>query len=221
MLVVVASACLICFAHSENRAAEIAGWGTVINPDGDCTIREAAGKVAIEIPSTKHDMWYGGKNEKTRFNAPRVLREVKGNFVATVRVTADWETGLSEGGYNGAGLLVWDSERQYLRMERNRFANPAAGTHQLTYTTPLYDLDNKRRFYNSTRDEFFEGRSTWLRIERFGGTFITSISRDGKWKRTGVVATDFRNTVLLGIHAVSSTPSAFNIEYEQFEVKSR
>lgn len=203
---------ICCSAHGQ----EIAGWGMVINPDGDCTIEASGGHVQFTLPESKHDLWYGGKNPSTRFNSPRVLQPVTGNFEATVRVTAYWDRGIVDGGYNGAGLVVWDSEKQYLRLERNRMRNSSGA---YTYTTPLYDQNNRRVFLGYTDREFFKGHSTWLRIERRGKSVITSISHDGKeWIKTGHVSTEFPETVKVGVHATNSTGKGFAVRYDQFSL---
>src|SRR6476620_2812564 len=82
----------------------LGGWGTPINPDGDCTIRAEDGKITIGVPPGMHDLWYGRQEAARRFDAPRVLREVEGDGVAQVRVTADWRLG-GRPTFNGAGLL--------------------------------------------------------------------------------------------------------------------
>jgi uncharacterized protein (TIGR03067 family) len=207
-------------AARGGNAAEIPDWGTVIDPDGDCTIRQADGKLTIQLPATPHDLWYGEKNEKTRFNAPRVLREIEGDFIATVKVTADWNEIPASGGYHGAGLLVWDSEKQYLRLERNRFINPKAGSHFLTFTSALYDLNNRRPFFRSSREEFFQGRSTWLKLGRSGDLVWTSISHDGhNWIETGQFPTEFPKRVQLGVEAVNGVAREFLVEFESFTVR--
>ncbi len=201
----------------ECWSAEITGWGTVIDPDGDCDVKESDGSVIVKLPAGKHDLWYGSK-ETINFNSPRVLQQIDGNFVATVRVTAYWDRGIADGGgYNGAGLVVWESEEQYLRLERNRF-DFGRGTY--TYTSPLYDQNSRRVFYSSTRDEFFKGNTTWLRIIRNGSNFATNISHDGKkWITTGVVNTEFPNAVRVGIHAINLTESSFAVRFDKFSIE--
>ena len=218
-LVQVTAAVAILSICNEIGAVEIAGWGTVINPDGDCKIESSAGSVTFRLPEGKHDLWYGGNNPETRFNSPRVLRRVEGDFVAIVRVTAFWDRGIVDGGYNGAGLVVWDSEKQYLRHERNRMNN-GRGTY--TYISPLYDQNDRRVYYNATQDEFFKGNSTWLRITRRASLFRTEISHDGqKWIRTGVVSTEFPTSVGVGIHSTNSTGKAFAVRFDKFSVKKQ
>ena len=203
-------------------AEEIPGWGTVVNPDGDCDIDPGDGSVTIWLPERKHDLWYGGRDPSTRFNSPRILQTVEGNFIATVRVTARWKANIADGGYNGAGLLVWDSEDQYLRHERNRMGGPATGPEGVSYITPLYDQKGRRVFLNWTSDDFFEGNSTWLQIERRNQTFITQVSQDGEnWTMTGYVSTEFPQKVQVGVHAVSGTGKRFGILYDKFSITKR
>src|SRR5262245_57498798 len=125
----------------EKKPTEIKGWGTVIDPDGDCSITEDKGKVTIKVPGSHHDLYV------RKLNAPRVLREVEGDFVAQVKVTADWKPGarlpkVSTVPYNGAGLLVWDSEKHFVRWERSVMIH---GTPDMpryrSYTTPLENKD--------------------------------------------------------------------------------
>src|SRR3989304_1746268 len=141
LIVLLTAALCAAGVATSGSAEEIEGWGTIINPDGDCTIRSSSGKVTFEIPAGVHNIWFGRPDETKRFNAPRVMREIEGDFIAQVQGTADWNPDVptSEYYYNGAGLLVWDSEKQYLRMERNTFQRqtPPTGIHYITI--PMYD----------------------------------------------------------------------------------
>src|SRR6185369_8187758 len=73
----------------ENSPQRIRGWGDVVDPDGDCTIRFRQGKLSITVPGTPHDL--SPLYEKK--NAPRVLREVTGDFSVRVKVSGDFEPG--------------------------------------------------------------------------------------------------------------------------------
>jgi uncharacterized protein (TIGR03067 family) len=197
-------------------------WGTVINPDGDCTISQANDKVTMSIPAGVHNIWYGRPNERQRFNAPRVLQEIEGDFVAQVKVTADWNPDIpaSEYYYNGAGLLVWDSEEQYVRMERNTYQRNTPPTGIFCYTNALYDR-NERRIYPETtaRNDFYKGRSTWLRIDRAGDKLTTAISHDGMlWSDTAILMTEFPEKVLVGIHVNVTSPRDFVVEFAEFNI---
>jgi S1-C subfamily serine protease len=73
----------------ERSGTDLAGWGTVIDPDKDCKITPNDKRLTIEIPGKLHELDYDGGLT----NAPRVMREVEGDFVATVKVTGDFKLG--------------------------------------------------------------------------------------------------------------------------------
>lgn len=205
---------------------EIESWGTPIDPDGDCEIRAGDDKVTITVPGTKHDISMDGKDPATRFNAPRVVKTVAGDFTAVVKVTSDWTLGKAlPNGQNAfaAGLLVFDSERQYLRHERILFRHRRLGTIN-TFVPVIYDRDNARVSRVEVVDpDFFKGRSTWLKLERYGTLFKSSISHDGEnWIRThGVDGAKFPEEVHVGIHAINASASEFEVEFEEFHITQR
>jgi|GEM_PF-5361575 len=103
---------------------QIPGWGTVQDQDQDSRIAGTSDGLTITVPAGRHDLWFGGTDERTRFNAPQVLQEWQGDFVAVVQVASDLNNLTQAGTYQAAGLLVWDSEYEYLRFERNRSKTP-------------------------------------------------------------------------------------------------
>lgn len=209
----------------EPKPQEIAGWGTVVDPDGDCTLIEAKGALSVKVPGTLHDLYPLQKNRKARANAPRVVREVTGDFTAAVKVSADWKPGGKLPGstsypFNGAGLVVYASDGDFVRLERNLWVGP---TGPVSYTAPIHYaggvLANKP---GSTRDEFFKGRSTWLKVERAGQTLTTWVSHDGKeWTETAGLATAFPEAVRVGVVAVNSSDAAFAVTFEGLTVAGK
>src|SRR4051812_31099083 len=57
-------------------------WDPPTDPDGDCTFQRVEGKLTITLPGSDHDLGI----ERGRMNAPRLLRDVEGDFVVQVRV---------------------------------------------------------------------------------------------------------------------------------------
>ena len=82
----VLAACLLPAAApgGQQKTEEIKGWGTVVDPDGDCKFTEAKGKLTITVPRTHHDLTYTAQT--TKLNAPRVLQKVRGDFQLDVKV---------------------------------------------------------------------------------------------------------------------------------------
>lgn len=197
---------------------ELAKWGTPVNPDGDCTFRAENGKLTITVPDGLHDLWPGRPVPSQSFNAPRVLQAVTGDFVMQVKVSADWKPYQTDTNY-GAGLVVWDSETSLLRRERHVFM--LNGQPQC-FSTPLYLRDGKRLDDRKLETaDYYQGRSTWLRVERRGQDVTTSISHDGKsWIDTGTLATGFPPTVRVGVHAFKVSPGTFKAEFEDFSLRT-
>src|SRR5262249_23997151 len=66
----------------------IEGWGSVVDPDGDCTVKGEQGKLTMTVPNKLHNL-----NPAIASNAPRVLQEVAGDFTAFVKVTGEFKPG--------------------------------------------------------------------------------------------------------------------------------
>lgn len=58
------------------------GWGDPVDPDKDCKIRRDSASLTIEIPGSDHDY----DPIRKRFNAPRLVRDMEGEFEIQVRV---------------------------------------------------------------------------------------------------------------------------------------
>ena len=230
VLQVIAFLCLVftgagASCGDNEKPREIRGWGTVVDPDRDCTFVEDKGKLTVKVPGSLHDLYPEQTDPKKRYNAPRVLREVKGDFVATVKVTADWKPGDKLAGaitvpYNGAGLLIWVSDTQFIRLERNLWVRSGR---TFSYTGPLYYTEGREANNpNINSSECFKGRSTWLRVARVGENLTTSISHDGKeWIETGVLTAKFPETLRVGVEAINSSDKEFAVDFEEFKVEDK
>lgn len=210
-------------ATPEKQLAQIKGWGSFMDPDGDCRARDENGKLVIRVPASQHDLNFADVDPAKRYNAPRVLQEVEGNFVAQVKVTGNWTLGpnLANGrNFSTAGLLVWDSETQYLRHDRNVYIPPSQPGKLFNYYPPLYDLNGKRvTKWRATQSELFEGASTWLRIERNGQEITASISHDGqRWTEMERITTEFPRSVRVGVLAINGSAREFIAEFEHFTI---
>lgn len=124
-------------------------------------------------------------HKRNGLNAPRVLQPIEGDFTLTVKVTGDFEPGpesvTSEGGlrFTSAGLLLWHDDGNYVRLERNVMAY---GVDVVACMPPLFELFAEGRYRGAspatTTEPYFNGKSTWLRIERQGDYFLAAISHD-------------------------------------------
>lgn len=204
------------------EAVLIAGWGEVHDPDGDCSIEDAGTRVTIQVPAGRHDLYSRNADPTERENAPRVMQEVAGDFVAQVKVTADWKlrTPLpNEQNTFAAGLAIVASPQHFLRHERILFRHRQFGTTS-SFIPPIYDLNGQRlSTIEVVGADYFQGRSTWLRMVRRGQNVSTFISHDGvQWQPTGVVTTQLPNIVKVGVHAINAAGSPYIVEFENYEL---
>jgi hypothetical protein len=223
---VTAAAAVVCIASTlavgdGKKSKEINGWGTVTDPDGDCTFKEDRGKLTITVPGNLHDL------HATRgMNAPRVLREVEGDFTATVKVTCALTPGkgvakgANTAGYY-AGLLLWAGEKEYVRLERNALW----GGGKLVSFTPLFEYwkDGGMRVASPRggAPDFFKPDSTWFQLERKGGKVTARYSDDGKeWAVAQKVDTELPKKLHVGVAAINSSDTRFIVEFGDLKVEA-
>jgi hypothetical protein len=93
-------------------------WGHPIDPDRDCKIRREGASLSIEMPGTGHDY----DPVRKQFNAPRIVREVDGDFDLQARIRIDCNSSVQstvkgQPPYVSAGFLILFPEvRNYNRV---------------------------------------------------------------------------------------------------------
>lgn len=200
----------------ENPTATPAGWDQIADPDGDC---QFISTIRLTVPETNHDL-----HPQRGMNAPRLLKKVAGDFTAQVKVTSDFTPGVSSTGqgrpFNGAGLLVWENKDNFLRLERNAYWV----ADQLFCYPPLIEYWRNGQYagvnaQSRPAHEFFQGRSTWLKLQRQENRIIASFSHDGKeWTVAKEFDVQFGYEVSVGIAALNTSDDAFTVEFESFKL---
>jgi hypothetical protein len=106
-------------------------WGETIDPEKDCTFKLDGDKLRIKIPETTHTLTPEDGSSK----APRVRREVAGDF--DVRVTVVSVTAPDPGGpgMTAGGLVVGPSIETFVGLSRY---TPAGETDEATRPTALF-----------------------------------------------------------------------------------
>src|SRR5262245_34580372 len=207
-------------AADKPAARSVDGWGTVADPGKDCTVGAKDGKLTIKVPGTNHNL-----NPTYRYgtNAPRVMQPVTGDFTVQVKVTFSDPPGTTSTvngrPFNGAGLLVWKDEQNFLRLERNAYWD---GAGRLVCYPPLIAdwVDGKYAENTAPTDaSFFKTPSTWFRIVRKGQSLALSMSQDGEgWTDLRTVTMDLGDDVLVGVAAVNSSTKPFTAVFEDLEL---
>jgi regulation of enolase protein 1 (concanavalin A-like superfamily) len=206
----------------EKKSSAIRGWGNVVDIDGDCTVQGDKEKLTITVPDTLHSL-----SSSISVNAPRVLQEVDGDFTATVRVSGEFvpgEKATKPSGYpfNGAGLLIWGDQGNFIRLERNVWWMADQQVHA-SYT-PLFQYfkageEQQNVCPPGTSKEFFQGRSTCFRLERKGDHVTAWYSHDGKeWTAVKEIAVDLPQKVQVGVAAINSSNKAFTVEFTDLKI---
>ena len=165
-------------------------WDPPIDPDGDCKIDlDRDGKtIRIAVPGTPHVL----AAELERRNAPRVLRDVGGDFEARVQVTgvfhpAGRTTAREYAPYHGAGILLWQDGDNYVRLEI------AADVHRgkrRPYANFEYRKDGVLAV---SRGMLITDDTSFLRLRRRGDEVEASFGRGGdRWTSFPRLATRSR-----------------------------
>ncbi len=196
------------------------GWGDVTDPDGDCTIQLKKNKLLITVPGTLHDL--NPRNNK--INAPLVLREVEGDFSVQVKVSGDFQPGEKSTApnsppFNGAGLLLWQDDKNYLRLERNVWF---ASDSKYTCHPPLFEQCQNGGYTNhnpaTTTEPFFK-RSIYLRFERRDDKITAAFSHDGKiWSTVKEITTPYSAKVKVGVDAINTSTKPFSVEFAEYKL---
>ena len=214
---------LVATLAAADPPQDIAGWGTVTDPDGDCTVKLVGGDLSVTVPATPHNM----NPRLGRLNGVRVTRSVGGDFTARVKVSGKFQPGpnkTSPAGtvpFLGAGLLVWADKDHFVRLERCAWVLPDG--RRLGYP-PLLELYSGDEFVAFSRPpvpaaEFLGGGDVWLRLDRAGDTFTARVGTDGKeWTTAGEFVAELPKAVRVGVAAVNTSDAVFPATFGGFKV---
>jgi regulation of enolase protein 1 (concanavalin A-like superfamily) len=83
------------------------GWDKPVDPVGDCKFDRTGDSLTITIPGKGHEL----DILQGRLKAPRLLRDIEGDFIVQVRVRGNYrqEDLVKFGMLRQAGLLLWGS----------------------------------------------------------------------------------------------------------------
>jgi regulation of enolase protein 1 (concanavalin A-like superfamily) len=191
------------------------GWGVAVDPKGDCRIGLDGEKLKIEVPGTKHDL----SAEASDMNAPRVLRDIEGDFIVQLKVSGNVQhagdrTSDRYAAYHGAGVLLWQDDRNYIRFERAAVAQENGQAFH--YANFELRKDGERASGNHAQ---IPDQDTFLRLERRGGKVLAAVSQDGvRWESLEPIAVEFPGRIRLGVDAINTSTEPFKAEFSEWEV---
>jgi regulation of enolase protein 1 (concanavalin A-like superfamily) len=205
-------------APAPKAAVEIKGFGAVVDPDRDCTFNLEDGRLKIAIPTATHSLTISLEKQ----NAPRVLRDLEGDFTAVVRVEAEFpDNPMSDIKDSepavAAGLVVWADDETYACFER---AHEVLGGAKHT-STEVHYIDAGQDGGESGPPVRYDGKPAYLRVTRSGIKVSGEVSTDGTdWKAAGLV--ELKNLpakVKVGVFAEHNTGKKVTATFDKFEVK--
>ena len=187
-------------------------WGDATDPDGDCKfeLEPREDKIRIIVPGKAHLL----SAEIGRVNAPRLIRDIKGDFDLIVRVAGTGDPGGKATTtlyppYHGAGLLVWQDPENYVRLEiaadlQHRKARP--------YVNFEYRKDGTLAASSGIMNP---NGSNHLRLRRRGDEIGASFGPDGlHWTSFSPLFVKLNDRVQVGISAISSSTKLLTAEFE-------
>jgi hypothetical protein len=208
-----ALACAAPAAPAPLNRAWLSGWDRPVDPVGDCRFDRAGAALTVTVPGRGH----GLEVLPIRLKAPRLLRDVQGDFAVQVRVG-----GLrvpAENADRGAGIILAGG-KGFVRFQRTaeKIGGEAAPTLCIAYPE---NGDNMRVYADGPP---LRG-AAYLRVERRGGDLRFYSSRDGKeWAEAfhGEAGRPMRyklpHRLKVGVVAEATAEGTFGAVFDRFKL---
>jgi len=200
-------------------------WDRPIDPDQDCKFASRGGTVTIEIPGTDHDL----APKRKRFNAPRVLRQVEGDFVMQARVSGSFHpspksSADGEDPSVAAGLVLIPADGNCIRLEYGAYRRkgeqrscPAFRVRgeQLINLEIDWDVPRKKDTHAKTEEDIYS------RLVRRGHFIYEAISPDGEEWTYEYRLEDRKLPAKLkvGLAAYSTSTEPFKAHFDKFKLQ--
>ncbi len=190
-------------------------YGTIHDPGKGAEFRNTGDTLRVSVPLGPHLLAHA----KGVVNAPRVWREIRGNFTVTVKVlfpirspTPVKHTDAIES-RAGGGLVVWLDDKNFLTLTRDeRESDGAPGEYFRS------ECCNKGSIRGSA-DYSAPQQSGFVRVERWEKGLICSYSLDGKkWKPLGSYSAEWGETLKVGVVAENGFKAPFDIAFDEYKV---
>jgi regulation of enolase protein 1 (concanavalin A-like superfamily) len=165
----------------------------------------------MHVPGTPHVL--SAEVPELPMNAPRVMRAIRGDFTASVRVLGRLDPGRLRtthyDPYHGAGLIVWQDPSNYLRLER------AVGfMNGKRHPYINFEVRERGRLAESHGIPIAD-RPIFLKLSRQGVEFSAWYSDDrSQWVGLGTVRASFIERIEVGVVAVNSARRALSAELQ-------
>jgi regulation of enolase protein 1 (concanavalin A-like superfamily) len=196
-------------------AAAAMNWGEPLDPDGDCTLTPQGDSLSISVPPTPHDIL---ADKAGKSNAPRVLREVEGDFRVQVKVCGSLQP-RAKGSIPGrlpfqaAGLLVWGDQDNFLRLVRTGQVRKGNVESIAAFRLRAQGKPNGGKVLA------IPDADAYLRLERKGDQVLGSYSPDGRqWTPLGTLPVSFPSKVRVGVMVLNTVQDRLTVRFEELQI---
>jgi RNA polymerase sigma factor (sigma-70 family) len=203
--------------HKPGARMALRGWGVAFDPEDDCRFAVVKDKLTLTVPRSVHAL----APELGRMNAPRVLQEVEGDFIAQVKVSGEFPeraTSMVEGRrpYHGAGLLVFQDNKNFARLER---AGMIYGEKHYQFANFEARLAGKLGRQGDAEEHPLADADYYFRLERRGDLLIASVSRAGvHWDALAPLTARLSRRLLVGVIAGQNTSTGFSPTFSGYKL---
>lgn len=188
-------------------------YGAVHDPDKGAEFRNAGDTLHVSVPVGPRLLVPAHQV----LNAPRVWREVKGNFTVTVKVSFHVRSkvpAVHEDAFAsraGGGLVVWRDDAHALTLTREERASD--GTPDEYFRSECHTKGS----VSGSADATAPGKSGYLRVLRWEKGLVCSYSLDGKkWKPLGSYVAEWGETLKVGVVAENGFKGPFEVAFDEY-----
>jgi S1-C subfamily serine protease len=190
-------------------------------PAKGCERQRDGGVLTIQVPA-------GVKLLSPQLDAkssPMCVADIQGDFVAVVKIGGNMVPGVDPprykgkdnlpGTYQGAGLILWQDPKNYVRLERG--VQSTRGRVSLTSEALLEIVKGGKNIayeYPPVLDQ-----PLYLRMQRIDGAFTFLFGPNGKqWVTHQKLAVTFPNKLQVGLVASNMSKQPLAARFEEFEL---
>jgi regulation of enolase protein 1 (concanavalin A-like superfamily) len=211
LLVVVVGLLALPSIWAADKPESIPGWGELTNPDADCKVKLEKERLTVKVPGAAHDF----AGELMRWNAPRVMSRVEGDFIVEVQVSGKFtpaaeSTIKNRLSYNGGGILLVQDKDNHLSLQRGAVNLGDRVRHYANF-----ELRRGAELVISLSENELEDKPVFLRVERRGNKVYGLSSHDGvNWKAYDPIEVGFPKAIDVGVVGINSSADPFECEFE-------
>jgi regulation of enolase protein 1 (concanavalin A-like superfamily) len=188
---------------AAQSSAKFPGWGEPTDPGKDSEISADGKALVMSLPATPaQDM----RAETGKRTAPRVMRDIEGNHIATMRVSGTFEPGQT------AGFLLQLDDRNFLRFARSAPDEPVV----LEY----WRSGQLQPIEASLPKSGGAGEAVWLRYTRRLDRFKAELSTDAQnWTEVASISIRLSSRLSLGAVATNTAGKPLTVRFEDLTIK--